>query len=483
MSATDEASTPARLQVDLASGPDDPLTSVLAAAEAIRERRLSSAEATAECLARIRSSEAVALNAFITVDDEGAESEARRLDDELTRIGPAGPLHGVPIAVKDNLATRGLRTTGGTKLFADRVPSYDADVVARLRAAGAIVVGKTNLHEAAFGITCKNPFYGEVGNPYDVSRIPGGSSGGSAAAVAAGLCPGGLGTDTGASVRVPAALCGLVGLKPTIDRVPAGGLMSLCRTTDVIGPIARSVDDAALIDAVLAGEAPHAPDEPLRSLRGLRVGVLDGYFADVDGDTARLVEGFVSRLEAQGAVVADAELSVADEALPALFDLVLPETWTQMSELLDSVEPGARLADRLDGFSPAVRGVLESQGGPATGPTPATSYVEALWHTRPRQQRALGRLFDEFDVLVSAATPTPAVTQDEDPEMNLNGRSVPTFETFIRHCLPASLAGTPALSIPIGFTPAGLPVGAQLMGPYMGDRRLLRIGQACEAAL
>ena len=284
-------------------------------------------------------------------------------------------------------------------------------------------------------------------------------------------------------MRVPAAACGLVGLKPSIDRVPAGGLMSLCRTTDVIGPLARSVADAALIDAVLAGGAPDPNEALQRSLRGIRFGVLGGYFADVDDDTARLVDAFVSRLEAQGAVMQVAELWVAGEALPALFDLVLPETWTQMSELLDTVEPGARLADRLDGFSPAVRSVLESQGGPATGPTPATSYLEALRHTRPRQQRALAELFAEFDVLVSAAMPAPAVTKDADPEMTLNGRTVPTFETFIRHCLSASLAGTPALSLPIGFTPAGLPVGAQLMGPYMGDRRLLKIGQACELAL
>jgi indoleacetamide hydrolase len=483
MSATDETPTPARLQVDLAGGADDVLTGVLTTATAIRERRLSSAEATAQCLGRIESSEAAALNAFITIDGEAAESEARRLDAELARSGPIGPLHGVPIAVKDNLATRGLRTTGGTKLFEDRVPSRDADVVALLRAAGAVVIGKTNLHEAAFGITSKNPFYGEVGNPYDLARIPGGSSGGSAAAVAAGLCPGALGTDTGGSVRVPAAVCGLVGLKPSIHRVPTGGLMSLCHTTDAIGPLARTVGDAALIDAVLAGAAPDPHEAPVRSLRGIRFGVLGGYFSDVDDDTAQLMGGFVSRLEAQGAVMQDAELSVAEEALPALFDLVLPETWTQMSELLDTVEPGARLAARLDGFSPAVRGVLESQGGPATAPTPATSYLEALWHTRPRQQRALAQLFAEFDVLVSAATPAPAVTKDEDPEMTLNGRRVPTFETFIRHCLPASLAGTPALSLPIGFTAAGLPVGAQLMGPHMGDRGLLRTAQACEMAL
>lgn len=483
-SASDGQRRP-RPQIDLGAGADDVLTSVEATAEAVRDRRVSAVEAVEECLRRVGSPEAEPLAAFITVDEEGARMEALRLDDELRRRGPVGPLHGVPIAVKDNLATRGLRTTGGTRLFGGWIPAEDAGVVAALRAAGAVIIGKTNLHEAAFGITCQNPFYGSVANPYDIDRIAGGSSGGSGAAVAANLCPAALGTDTGGSVRIPAALCGLVGLKPSIGRVSVSGLMSLSRTTDVIGPMAHSVRDAALIDGVLAGSRGNERLAEALPLKGLRVGVLGDYFADTDAETARLFRAFLENLERHGAVLSDAALAGSESVMGALFDIVLPESWLLISELLGAVYPGARLQDRLDQCSPQLCSILESEAcvdGTNTGVS-AVRYLEAVWRTRPQQELALGQALEIVDVLVCPSTPSAAVRREDDPGMVLNGQPVPTFETFIRHCLTASLAGTPALTIPIGLTNDGLPVGAQLMARFMEDRRLLRIGAACERAL
>jgi mandelamide amidase len=213
------------------------------------------------------------------------------------------------------------------------------------------------------------------------------------------------------------------------------------------------------------------------------LGVLDGYFDEVDDDTEALLRRFVQATEAHGATVTSVSIDPASEALPALFDVVLPESWELISELLDRVEPGAQLADRLDMFSPAVRAVLASQGGRDAQPVPAAQYLKALWVTRRRHQEEYARAFTSVDAFVCATTPSPAVLKTEDPEMTLNGASVPTFETFIRNCVSASLTGNPAISLPIGVTADGLPVGAQLIGPAMGDRQLLHIAAACERIL
>ncbi len=439
---------------------------------------MSATEAVTECLRRILSDEGASLNAFITVATDSALARARELDDQRT---PArmGVLHGVPIAIKDNLATAGCRTTGGTKLFAEWVPERDADVVHALREAGAIVIGKTNLHEAAFGITCKNDHYGLVRNPRSLDRIPGGSSGGSAAAVAAGLCPGGLGTDTGGSVRVPAGLCGCVGLKPSIGRWSTGGLMSLSRTCDVIGPVTRSVSDAELMDAVITGE-PEPPAGRGDDVAGTRLAVLGEYFEDNDSDTADLLRGFLELLTESGVTVSGATVQGAEDAMAAGFDIVLPESWRLIEDLLATVRPGSRLVDHLDEFG---LGVRETLTGEAESPVPARRYLDALWGTRPALQAAFADVLSTAEFLVCATTPTPAALHEEDPEMTFGGVRVPTFTTFIRNCFAISVAGLPAISIPIGETPQGLPVGAQLIARHGEDRALMRFAGACESLL
>jgi Asp-tRNA(Asn)/Glu-tRNA(Gln) amidotransferase A subunit family amidase len=402
-------------------------------------------------------------------------AEAEELDKR--RDEPPGLLQGVPLAIKDNLATAGCRTTGGTKLFADWIPEQDAAVVARLRAAGAIVVGKTNLHEAAFGITSKNPHYGTVRNPRRPDRIAGGSSGGSAAAVAAGLCPGSLGTDTGGSVRVPAALCGCVGYKPSIDRIPTDGLMSLSRTCDVIGPITRSVEDAQLMAAVMSGEPVRAVPDPM-DLKGARVAVLGGHFGDSDPETGALLEAFAQPLARAGAELEEASVAGAEEAMAAGFDIVLPESWHLVQALLSRVRPGAKLADHLGELGPDVQ---ETLAGEARSPVTARGYLDAMWETRPALQGAFDAAFALADFLVCPTTPTAAVLHEDDPEMELGGERVPTFVTFIRNCFVVSIAGLPAVSIPIGETEHGLPVGAQIIGRQGADDQLLRFAAACEA--
>ena len=469
-------------EVDLTSGADDPLRGIIRTRDLIRAGSLSAVEAVTECLRRIESPEAAALNAFITVTGDAALVDARRLD-ARRHDDVLGPLHGVPIAIKDNLATAGCRTTGGTRLFADWVPDRDAAVVRALRDAGAIVIGKTNLHEAAFGITSKNPHYGTIRNPRRLDRIAGGSSGGSAAAVAAGLCPGALGTDTGGSVRVPAALCGCVGYKPSIGRLSTAGLMSLSRTCDVIGPITRSVDDAQALAAAMGG-APGTPSAPAASIdaeatvSGRRVGVLGGYFDVTDQETGAMMRRFAASLDAAGAAVHEATVDGAEQAMAAGFDIVLPEAWTLVQDLLSVVMPGARLADHLDDFGPDVRATL---AGEAESPVPAARYLQALWETRPALQRAFEAALDDADFLVCATTPTPAVPHDADPEMDFGGARVPTFATFIRTCFVVSVAGLPAVSIPLGDTPEGLPVGVQVIGRHGADADLLRFASACEA--
>lgn len=464
--------------VDLCSGPEDPLRGVVQAREAIRTGAMSATEAVTECLRRIESAEGASLNAFITLTGDVALAQARDLDNRRRR-GRMGALHGVPIAIKDNLATAGCRTTGGTTVFGDWVPERDAAVVHALREAGAIIIGKTNLHEAAFGVTCQNQHFGVIRNPRCVDRIAGGSSGGSAAAVAACLCPGSLGTDTGGSVRVPAALCGCVGLKPSNGRWPTDGLMSLSRTCDVIGPITRCVADAELMDAVIMGE-PEPPSAESDEVHAARLGVLTDHFGDNDTATARLLSDFIELVAEAGAAVSPVTVRGAEDAMAAGFDIVLPEAWTQLDELLSVVRPGTRLVDQLGEFGSDVR---ETLTGEADSPVPARRYLQAMRGTRPALQAAFAEVLSAADFLVCATTPTPAVLHEEDPEMTFGDVRVPTFTTFIRNCFVINLAGLPAISIPIGETPEGLPVGAQIVARRGEDRALMRFAAACESLL
>jgi Asp-tRNA(Asn)/Glu-tRNA(Gln) amidotransferase A subunit family amidase len=486
-----------------AAATHDPHADVLAlslgeSAAAIREGRLSSRELTDACLARIDALDTPdTLNAFLTVDPDRARAEADRLDGLLAAGTVTGPLHGVPIALKDAFPTAGIRTTGGTRV-ADWVPDRDATAVQRLRDSGALVLGKTNLHEAGFGITSNNPHHGAVRNPYDPDRIPGGSSGGSAAAVAARLCPAALGTDTGGSVRIPPALCGCVGLKPTLGRLPRGGMLGLSSSFDVPGPITRSVADAALLLTVLARggaderDPDHRPDRgdlggldalggAPSDLAGLRVGVPQGYFTGDNDPEVDRVLGEVERLLAvAGAEMVPVVVPDVELATPTGFLVVVPETVVQMRHLLREAGVEAGLADVLDRFGPDLGAVLTAEVGPDARPVPAHAYAEALADTVPRIRRGFATALDGVDLLLTPTTPAPAVPIAEHVQMQHLGRAVDTFATFIRYTFCVSVAGLPAVSLPGGHTAEGLPIGVQLVGPAWGEPRLLRVAHAVE---
>lgn len=452
----------------------------------IQRRELSCREAVDGYLARITAYDGPqGLNAFITVAAEQARAEARRLDQLLDEGVSLGPLHGVPVAVKDNLATAGLRTTGGSSVLADHTPSTDATVVARLKAAGAIVLGKTNMHEFAFGITTNNPHYGPARNPYDPSRIAGGSSGGSAVAVAAGLCAGAIGTDTGGSIRIPSALCGCVGLKPTLGRVGRGGLMYLSSTCDCIGPIARSAEDAALILSAIAGPDVRDPDastEPVPAYtpreatgwQGVRLGVPRRFFyEDNDPAVARALEAALERMAGAGAELVDVTVEGLEGIVPAGFAVVLAETVHLLGGYLRAVEPSVTLADVLDRLGPDVRNILGSQVGPGATPIPGYAYLDAVRTFRRAFQAHMAAALRDVDALVVPTTPLPAAPIGDDAETMLNGRLVETFGTFIRYTFLVNMAGLPAISVPAGRTEAGLPIGMQFIGHPWQEARLL----------
>ncbi len=450
------------------------------AAAAIRDGDITAEALTDALLARAAA--AASLNAFITLSPDQVREAARAADRERAAGAASGPLHGVPIALKDNLDTADLPTSGGTPGLAGVQPKADAAVVAKLRAAGAIVFGKANMHELAYGITNNNAAFGPARNPYAPDRIPGGSSGGSGVAVAARLAPAGIGTDTGGSVRVPAALCGIVGFRPTTGRWSQAGIVPISHTRDTAGPMTRSVADCVLIDGVVTGEA-----EPVATvlLKGLRIGVpRRSFWEDLDPEVATICEGVIKHLADAGAEMVDIDMS--DEAAldaEAGFPIALYETIPDLSRYLTdhgSTFDFAGLAARV--ASPDVRGILNSLIGPTA--IPEAAYRKAL-EQRAALQAAFAQHFREYGIAaaIHPTTPVPAALIGDDETFLHNGKPAPTFMTFVRNSGPGSVAGIPGLSLPAGLTAAGLPVGIELSGPAGGDRRLLAIGAAVEALL
>ena len=418
------------------------------------------------------------LNCFIRVLADEAQEAAQRIDAGVKRGEPAGRLVGVPIAIKDLADVAGVPTTAGAHERFHTAPTADAPVVARLRAEGAIVIGKANLHEFAYGVTNINPHFGPTRNPWNPGRIPGGSSGGSAAAVAAGLCAGALGTDTGGSVRIPASLCGIVGIKPTYGRVPRTGIVPLSWTLDHVGPLARTVRDAALLLRVMAGHDSRDPtsdathpvqpyDELLSGgIEDMRVGVPRGYFWERGDDEVREhCERAVSVLHEHGADVRDVEIPHAAEAGAAVAIIISAEA-TAYHE--------ARLRTSAGLFGDDVRTRLE-RGLFVTG----VDYVQAQRARAFLTREFLGALADA-DVLVMPATPTPA--SEIESELRAAELSLSMSLVLTRFTNPFNLTGLPALSVPCGFTSQGLPVGLQIVGGPWDEVTLLRVGQTYEQA-
>jgi indoleacetamide hydrolase len=453
---------------------------VAAAAAAIRSGDISAEKLADALLARAAANASLA--AFITLEPDQVREAARQSDRRRASGASLGPLHGVPLALKDNLNTADLPTSGGTPGLKGHRPKRNAAIVEKLLAAGAIVLGKCNLHELAFGITNNNAAFGPARNPYAPDRIPGGSSGGTAVAVAARLAPGGVGTDTGGSVRVPAALCGIIGFRPSTGRWSQAGVVPISHTRDTPGPMTRSVADCALMDTVVTGATDKVASI---GLQGLRIGVPRRHFwEDLDPELGRICETVLSQLKEAGVVLVEVDMS-EEAALDgeAGFPIALYETVVDLGRYLAEHNTGldfAGLAKRA--ASPDVNGILMSLTGDGAVPEPV--YRNAL-RQRATLQDAYRRHFSEQGIaaVVFPTTPAPAALIGEDETFDLNGKPHPTFATFIRNSGPGSVAGIPGISLPAGITASGLPVGIELSGPILGDRELLAIAAAVERLL
>ena len=462
----------------------------------IRDGELTSTKLVELYLDRIRKLDGRdGINAYITVVAERALKEAEELDKLAEKKRFKGLLHGLPIALKDNLDTKGIKTTGGSKILSQWTPAKDANVVERLKQAGAIILGKTNMHEFAFGITTNNPHYGPARNPYDFSRIPGGSSGGSGAAAAAALCAGAIGTDTGGSVRIPAALCGVVGLKPTLGRVGRGGMMYLSNTRDVIGPITRTVADAAMILEAISGKDPRDPESSSNNvphyistlkggLSGKRFGLPKKYFFEgIHPDTEKVMNDAVKEIKSMGGSIKEVEVKHLDLATPTGFNIVLAECIYLMEEYLKAFDPEATIEKYLDQLGPDVKGVLGSQKGtPESKPVPGYVYARSLREDRNKMIAGFEDAMLGIDALLLPTTPLPASKIGEDVETELLGKKVNTFMTFIKNCDPISVVGYPAITVPAGYSNTGLPIGLQMVARPWEEGKLLSMAYSFEQA-
>jgi aspartyl-tRNA(Asn)/glutamyl-tRNA(Gln) amidotransferase subunit A len=470
--------------------PDGDLWTILGVRDAVAAGHVSAVEVCQASLAAIDERDAD-LHAFTAVDRERALARAAAID----RGEDRGPLAGVPVALKDNICTRGLPTTASSKVLAGYTPPYDATVVERLLRAGAVIVGKTNCDEFAMGSSTENSALGPSRNPWDRERTPGGSSGGSAVAVAAGLVPAALGSDTGGSIRQPAAFCGLVGLKPTYGRVSRYGLLAFASSLDQIGPLTHTVRDAAILTSVIAGPDPAdatasaegVPDfvsALTGEVLGLRIGVPERLLDEgIAPEVARPFREALHRLEQMGATIGQIELPHAHAAIPVYYLVATAEASSNLARY-DGVRYGHRTAraetlrtmysrTRDEGFGAEVkRRIMLGTYVLSAG------YYDA-YYRKAQQVRTLIRsdydaAFSRVDVIATPTTPTAAFRLGEKVDDPLQMYLADVFT------VSANLSGLPALSIPCGFTPGTLPVGLQLTGRLFDEAVLLRTGDAYE---
>jgi len=452
------------------------------AAQLIRENKLDSRALVKALLDQIDAG--ADLHAFITIDREGALHAAANADRVRDGGKPLGPLHGVPIVVKDNIHVAGLPNTAGTPALRNFIPTAHAPVVKALIDAGAIVLGKNNMHELAFGITNDNAAFGSTRTPYDTRRFPGGSSGGTGAAIAARMAPAGLGSDTGGSVRVPAALNGISGLRPTVGRYSQEGITPISSTRDTAGPMARKVADLVLLDQIITGDhrAVQAAD-----LRSIRLGVPRlPYYSNLDREVARIMDGTLSTLRTAGVQLVEIDMpDLIETASKVSFAVALYEGNVDLAAYLAKYNTGLTVRDVANQIaSPDVKGLFDTSIlGEQAIPEPV--YREAVQKHRPTLQKLFADIFAKhgLDALVFPTTPLPAQPIENTMEVMLNGKMLPTFFTFISNTDPGSNAGVPGLSVPMGLTADGLPVGVALEGPAGSDRQLLAIGLALEQVL
>jgi aspartyl-tRNA(Asn)/glutamyl-tRNA(Gln) amidotransferase subunit A len=436
------------------------------AAAQLRAKKLSSQELTAEALKRI-AKENPRLNAFITIAEDSARAQAITMDDELKHGIDRGPFHGIPIAHKDLLMTRGIRTTAGSKLFADFVPNEDALVAAKFNEAGAVMIGKTGLHELAYGITSNNPHFGAVRNPWDTERIPGGSSGGSGSAVAADLIFIATGTDTGGSIRIPSSFCGTVGLKPTYERVSRRGVLPLSLTLDHIGPMTRTVRDCAIAFQAMAAKPSGFVPGPHAEIKGLRIGIPENYYLErLDPEVAASVRQAIQTAAALGARMVDLRVPDIDAINVVGRVLLLVEAVSNL---------GPYLARRAD-IGADVLALLD-QGRLISG----AEYADAQ-RLRRIQIREFSKLWSQVDCIFTPATPTAAPKIGQ-ATIDVGGSVEDVRLTTTRFMRAINVLGIPSLAMPCGFTRAALPIGLQILGAPGAEDTLLRIGAAMEDAL
>jgi aspartyl-tRNA(Asn)/glutamyl-tRNA(Gln) amidotransferase subunit A len=447
-----------------------PVITILELSEQLRAGTRSPVALMHECLHAVKLLNPT-LNAFITIDEQKALAEAQAAESELRRGISRGPLHGIPIGLKDLIDTAGIRTTAGSELLENRVPTEDAEVVRRLKSAGATMIGKQNLHEFAYGGSSMISHFGEVRNPRNPEYIAGGSSGGSAAAVAAGLCCAAIGTDTAGSIRLPAALCGIVGLKPTYGRVSAKGVVPLSISLDHVGPLTRTVTDAAVVLEAIADPAPAGDRLPrvssdfIRALdadtRTLRVGVPRRFFFDeLHSEIAAAVEDALRVLQDLTAGVKDVKLSVpTDRTLQAAESYRFHHEWVRRSpelyqpETLRRILTGEKITD--------------------------AEFARAQQQLKEDRKNA-GKIFqeNEVDLLVTPTSPMPAPSISELKRHPAQLR--PTELILLRNTRPINVWGLPAISIPCGVTKSGLPIGLQIIGPPWREDLVLALARAYE---
>jgi aspartyl-tRNA(Asn)/glutamyl-tRNA(Gln) amidotransferase subunit A len=455
----------------------------------LARRKISPVEITTLFLERIEKYNPT-LNAYLTVTREAALAAARESEKRILQKRSRGPLEGVPIAVKDNIWTRGIRTTAGSKFLENFVPEEDATVAASLHRAGAILLGKTNLHEFAYGISTNNPHFGPARNPWDTTRIPGGSSGGSAAAIAAGLCVASVGTDTGGSIRIPAALCGIVGLKPTFGRVSCNGVVALTTTFDHVGPLARTVGDAALILGAIAGRDPldaatlsqprFKPFADVRQIqqrlhpqfskkRPLKLGLPREYFfTSLSEDVREAVKLAVHGFEQLGAAVEEVSLPNINDGDDASTSIALAEAvhYHQSQGWFP-----AHSADYGDDVRKRLEMGLEIR---------AADYLAAR-EVQKRVRAEFDAVLTQVDAIIAPTTPITAPLIGENV-VEIESAEEPVRGALIRLNRPANFTGLPAISLPCGWTEQNLPIGLQLIGRAWDEEHLLVIAQLFEQA-
>lgn len=452
--------------------------SIAAAAKLIRKGEVSPTDLLNASLAEIELHND-GLCAFISVTEDSARKAATAAELMLSAGYDLGPLHGVPLGIKDNIGIRGQRTTAGSKILADCYPEKDATVIAKLKQAGSIFVGKTNMHEFAWGGTSANPHYGHVRNPWDTSRFPAGSSGGSGAAVAAGLCFGALGTDTGGSIRLPSAINGCVGLRPTYGRVSNSGIIPLAWSMDTVGPMTRTVEDCALIFNAIAGPdptdlatSPCAVDDYVARLdsgvRGLRIGVVPRYFfSHLQAEVKQAVEQALRTFEGLGAQLIEVDIKHIDGNISAQLTIESAEPSTYHQDAL-RVRPGDYGSD--------VRALLE-----VGEMLLATHYLQA------QRYRSLLRAefidaFRQVDVFVCPTLPFTATTLGATKVVIENDVEEDMLSAIMQFTGVPSLTGLPSLAVPCGFDSDGLPIGMQIIGAPFSESKLFSVGHAFQTA-